>query len=76
MGVGMNDEHGSVEKQDSTDILLYLGGAVVAGVGITWLVLSQPWRMISDDSPVVEPPVVLAIAPGDQEPEPPEPAGM
>ena len=30
-------------EKDSTDILLWLAGAVVAGMALTWLVISQPW---------------------------------
>jgi TonB family protein len=40
--------------QDSTDILLWLGGLVVAGVAVSWLVVSQPWRTLSSPEPAAE----------------------
>jgi TonB family protein len=30
-------------KKDSTDLLLWLGAVIVAGVGISWLVMTKPW---------------------------------
>ncbi len=36
------------QKKDTTDILLWLGGAVFAGVGLTWLLVSQPWSATQD----------------------------
>ena len=47
-------------KQDSTDILLLLGGLVVAGVGVSWLLLAKPWEMLSGEERVVPPPVTTA----------------
>ena len=58
MGIGVNTPKDS--KQDSTDILLLLGGLVVAGVGLSWLLLSKPWELLSSDERVVAPPVVVA----------------
>jgi TonB family protein len=37
-------------KADSTDTLLWLGGLIVAGVGISWLFMTQPW--VSEPSTV------------------------
>jgi len=34
---------GTKPKKDSTDLLLWLGGLVIAGVGASWLVVTQPW---------------------------------
>ena len=37
--------------RDPADVVLYLGAAIVVGVGISWLVLAQPWqRLDSDDA--------------------------
>jgi TonB family protein len=38
-------------EKDSTDILLWLGGAVLAGVALTWLIVSQPWADDADFQP-------------------------
>ncbi|HUO67801.1 MAG TPA: energy transducer TonB [Gammaproteobacteria bacterium] len=54
-----------------SDLLLYVAGAVVAAVGVTWLVLLKPWG--SSAPPPAEPPAptqTLAIAD-----TPPPPAG-
>jgi len=61
-------------KQDSTDILLLLGGLVVAGVGLSWLLLSKPWELLSSDERVVPPPVVVASAQPSVKPRAVEPA--
>ena len=37
-------------KKDSTDTLLWLGGLIVAAVGLSWLFLAQPW--VSEPSTV------------------------
>ncbi len=68
----MNTSQGS--KQDSTDILLLLGGLVVAGVGLSWLLLSKPWELLSSDERVVPPPVVVASAQPRLKPRTVEPA--
>ncbi|HEX9875801.1 MAG TPA: energy transducer TonB [Gammaproteobacteria bacterium] len=31
------------KSQDITDLLLYLGGIIVAGIGISWLLMTKPW---------------------------------
>jgi TonB family protein len=36
------------QNKDTTDILLWLGGAVFAGVALTWLVVSRPWSATQD----------------------------
>lgn len=36
-------EAGSKTKNDSSDLLLWLGALVIAGVGVSWLVVTQPW---------------------------------
>ena len=51
---------GPDNKQDSTDILLLLGGLVVAGVGLSWLLLAKPWELLSSEERVVPPPVTAA----------------
>ena len=51
---------GPDNKQDSTDILLLLGGLVVAGVGLSWLLLAKPWQLLSSEERVVPPPVTAA----------------
>jgi TonB family protein len=38
--------HTSSPEQRSSDQLLWLGGAVVALVGVTWLLLDQPWSAV------------------------------
>jgi len=44
VGIGVSEERASkAPTQDSTDILLWLGGLIVAGVGVSWLLLAQPW---------------------------------
>ena len=60
MGVRVSTTVEESAKQDSTDILLWLGGLVVAGVGLAWLVMAQPWRMLSSPAPAVELPVAVA----------------
>lgn len=63
----MSNEKGNVAvKRDSTDILLWMGGLVIAGLGASWLVLSQPWSTGDGASP---PP----IAPQDAPPSPAPP---
>ncbi len=51
--------------KDSTDTLLWLGALVVAGVGISWLVMTQPWS--SDPSTVTTPPTISQPASRTQE---------
>ena len=50
----MSDQLPSTQAKDSTDTLLWLGALVVAGVGISWLVLTRPWT--SDPAPVTRSP--------------------
>ena len=51
MGVNVNELTANTTiKKDSTDTLLWLGGLIVAGVGISWLFLTQPW--VSEPSTV------------------------
>ena len=70
----MSDERTTSGKQDSTDILLLLGGLVVAGIGLSWLLLAKPWEMLSADDRVVEPPVVVETDAPAVEPASPAPA--
>lgn len=35
--------------RDPADVMLYLGAAIVLGVGVSWLVLSQPWQGSADN---------------------------
>jgi len=60
MGIRVSTAVDDSAKQDSTDILLWLGGLVVAGVGLAWLVMAQPWQMLSSAAPAVELPVAVA----------------
>jgi len=41
---------GSKKKNDSLDILLWLGAFVISGVGVSWLVVTQPWS--SEPGPI------------------------
>jgi TonB family protein len=44
------------ENRDITDILLWLGAAAVAGIGLSWLFLAQPWAATGDSArPVASP---------------------
>ncbi len=44
MGVLVSDlTAGTTSKKDSADLLLWLGALVIAGVGVSWLVITQPW---------------------------------
>jgi len=44
MGVGVSDlAAGTTAKKDSADVLLWLGALVIAGVGVSWLIVTQPW---------------------------------
>lgn len=56
MGNVMSDTLPNTPTKDSTDTLLWLGALVVAGVGISWLVMTRPWS--SDPAPVTTPPAV------------------
>ncbi len=60
------------EKRDSTDVLLWLGGAVFAGVAVTWLVVSQPWSGSETLAPLATPTPRAAGAP-DAAPEAADP---
>lgn len=57
----------SEKKRDSTDVLLPLGGLVVAGIGLSWLLLSKPWEALSGDERAVPAPVT-AVQPAAAEP--------
>ena len=35
--------------RDPADVVLYLGAAIVVGVGLSWLVLAQPWQQSADN---------------------------
>ncbi|MDH3507410.1 MAG: TonB family protein, partial [Gammaproteobacteria bacterium] len=35
--------------RDPADVVLYLGAAIVLGVGVSWLILSQPWQGSADN---------------------------
>jgi TonB family protein len=40
----MSSNQAPVKKsQDITDLLLYLGGIIVVGIGISWLLMTKPW---------------------------------
>jgi len=56
MGDVMSDTLPNTPVKDSTDTLLWLGALVVAGVGISWLVMTRPWT--SEPSTVTTPPSV------------------
>ena len=44
MGILVSDATAdTTSKKDSTDLLLWLGALVIAGVGVSWLVMTQPW---------------------------------
>jgi TonB family protein len=45
MGASVSDNASPSGKQ--SDLLLWLAGALVAGVGVTWLVISAPWSSSS-----------------------------
>ncbi len=48
--------------QQQSDALLWLGAAIIAGLGITWLLLSRPW---ADDGFDVRPPAASMSAEAD-----------
>ncbi len=41
--------------RDPADVVLYLGAAVVVGVGLSWLMLAQPWRDSVDEAATAQP---------------------
>lgn len=54
----------SSSSQDSSkqnDTLLWLAAAVVAGIGVTWLVISKPWSS-AEEAPNVHAPAIAAPA--------------
>lgn len=61
------------KDQDSTDVLLLLGGLVVAGVGVSWLLLSKPWELLSGEERAVPPPVAAVTPQPVDEPPASEP---
>lgn len=71
MGVGVNSNSQDSSKQN--DSLLWLAAAVVAGIGVTWLVISQPWSS-PDQSPRVQTPAIAAPAVPAPTPTGPQPA--
>ncbi len=40
--------------RDPADVVLYLGAAIVLGVGVSWLFLAQPWQQSADDEASIE----------------------
>jgi TonB family protein len=44
---------------DVNDLLMYLGGAVIAGVGLSWLFLARPWS----DGAALDTPTPISAAP-------------
>jgi TonB family protein len=52
------------------DLLLYVAGAVVAAVGVTWLVILKPWGS-SAPAPAEQPAPTQAVAMADTPPPPP-----
>lgn len=40
----MSESTGKSNSPQQSDALLWLGGALIVGLGLTWLLLSQPWR--------------------------------
>jgi len=53
-----------------SDLLLYVAGAVVAAVGVTWLVILKPWGS-SAPAPAEQPAPTQAVAMADTPPPPP-----
>lgn len=56
-------EHGSKpghSPQQQSDALLWLGGAIIAGLGVTWLLMSKPWL---GSGAGLEPPAPATAAP-------------
>lgn len=47
--------------QNSSDLLLWIGAAVVALVGVTWLLLAQPWAGVDSGATVVREPPGTAV---------------
>lgn len=45
------------------DLLLWLAGALVAGVGVTWLLISSPWATRSPDVPRAAPAAAASAVP-------------
>ena len=56
----MSDAGRKTDPSQQSDALLWLGGAIIVGLGATWLLLSQDWLGGSSD---FEPPA-LAASPG------------
>ncbi len=52
----MSDTLTNTPTKESTDTLLWLGALVVAGVGISWLVMTRPWS--SEPAAVSAPPPI------------------
>jgi TonB family protein len=52
------------KSQDITDLLLYLGGIIVAGIGISWLLMTKPWDEADRPArgPATDAPVTTEIA--------------
>lgn len=48
--------------RDPADVVLYLGAAIVFGVGASWLLLSQPWQGSEDSEFASEPAAAVAPA--------------
>ncbi len=55
----MTDTHPSKDAARQSDLLLWIGGAAVAAVGVAWLVFLSPWAG-SSSAPDTPPPVQLA----------------
>ncbi len=55
----MTSDNATTDR-DPADIVLYLGAAIVFGVGASWLLLSQPWQGAEDNDFASEPDVAVA----------------
>jgi TonB family protein len=42
------------KELDANDLLIYLGAAIVAGVGLSWMVLARPWASVAPVNEVAE----------------------
>ncbi len=49
--------------RDPADVMLYLGAAIVFGVGVSWLVLAQPWQRSAADEAGTESSASTAATP-------------
>lgn len=52
----------STQSPQQSDALLWLGGTIIVGLGVTWLLLSKPWAGGADFDPAVPPQTPAARA--------------